>query len=289
MRDLSPKARSYLGLCFVLGLAGFGWLVHGLPDQTGAPRDWWLGVALIALASIAQIFVVLRSGNRYSDHLTPALFFAALLLLPSPLIAALVCVSYLPEWIWYRRSWSDQLFNISVWLIALAAGQLTLLALSGQSRLDDTFRFSAAVIVATLLVVLVVQTALFAGLLMVTYDQTLRRTGLIAPAKLFVELSLLCLGCGLAAAWLIDPLYGVIALVPLVLIFQALQVPNLKAEASTDPKTGIANMRHFNYMFERELDRARRTSRPVSVLMCDLDYLRSINNTYGHQAGDIVL
>src|SRR5439155_7534971 len=73
------------------------------------------------------------------------------------------------------------------------------------------------------------------------------------------------------------------------LIFQGLHVPNLKEEATTDPKTGLANMRHFNYVLQRDLDRAERSGQCFALMMCDLDYLRNINNTYGHQAGDVVL
>jgi diguanylate cyclase (GGDEF)-like protein len=73
------------------------------------------------------------------------------------------------------------------------------------------------------------------------------------------------------------------------LIFQALQVPQLQAEASTDPKTGLANMRHFRHVTTQHLEQAHRRGQSLSLLMCDLDYLRDINNTYGHHAGDIVL
>jgi diguanylate cyclase (GGDEF)-like protein len=72
-------------------------------------------------------------------------------------------------------------------------------------------------------------------------------------------------------------------------MFQALHVPNLREEASTDAKTGLANMRHFGQVFERELERARRSGQPLSLLVCDLDYLRNINNTFGHPSGDAVL
>jgi diguanylate cyclase (GGDEF)-like protein len=111
----------------------------------------------------------------------------------------------------------------------------------------------------------------------------------LEPSKLFVEASLLVTGWALAAAWLLDPLYGLATLLPLALIFQALHVPNLRREAATDPKTGLANSRYFNQMLDRELERARRSGQSESLLMCDLDYLRNINNTSGHQAGDIVL
>ncbi|GAC1651503.1 MAG: hypothetical protein NVS4B8_26500 [Herpetosiphon sp.] len=92
-----------------------------------------------------------------------------------------------------------------------------------------------------------------------------------------------------AVAWTIDPRFGLAAALPLGLVFQVLHVPNLREEASTDSKTGLLNMRHFNRAFTRALERVERTHEPLSVLMCDLDYLRNINNTYGHPAGDAVL
>jgi diguanylate cyclase (GGDEF)-like protein len=45
-------------------------------------------------------------------------------------------------------------------------------------------------------------------------------------------------------------------------------------------------MRHFGQVIERELERARRSGQPLSLLVCDLDYLRNINNTYGHASGE---
>jgi predicted signal transduction protein with EAL and GGDEF domain len=85
-------------------------------------------------------------------------------------------------------------------------------------------------------------------------------------------------------AWLILP-----ALSPLLLIYRALTVPQLKKEAQTDGKTGLWNVHHWTRLLTEELEKAGRTGRPVALLMADLDLLRNINNTYGHQAGDAVL
>jgi diguanylate cyclase (GGDEF)-like protein len=53
-----------------------------------------------------------------------------------------------------------------------------------------------------------------------------------------------------------------------------------------DPLTGIANRRHFNTIFEKEFKRALRNSKPISIIMCDIDYFKLFNDNYGHQQGD---
>jgi len=63
-------------------------------------------------------------------------------------------------------------------------------------------------------------------------------------------------------------------------------VPTLKEEARTDPKTELANMKHWNEVAQAEVERARRFSRPLTVVLADLDLLRDINNRHGHLTGD---
>jgi len=56
-----------------------------------------------------------------------------------------------------------------------------------------------------------------------------------------------------------------------------------------DGLTGLANARSFRLVLEREIERAIRTGEPYALLMLDMDHFKSINDTYGHQAGDVVL
>ena len=63
----------------------------------------------------------------------------------------------------------------------------------------------------------------------------------------------------------------------------------LRALAQTDAVTGIANRRQFLSVAEQELSRALRYGWPVSVLMIDIDHFKSVNDSYGHHSGDLVL
>lgn len=59
--------------------------------------------------------------------------------------------------------------------------------------------------------------------------------------------------------------------------------------AITDQLTGLYNRRKLMENLEMEVERAQRYGRPLSLIMMDLDNLKSINDTYGHTAGDSVL
>jgi len=59
--------------------------------------------------------------------------------------------------------------------------------------------------------------------------------------------------------------------------------------ARTDPLTSLANRRTLEQELIRELGRAERDQRPMSVLLVDVDNLKSINDAHGHRAGDILL
>lgn len=59
--------------------------------------------------------------------------------------------------------------------------------------------------------------------------------------------------------------------------------------ARTDALTGLANRRTFLETLEREITRAQRQGGELSIIMADLDRFKSINDQYGHLAGDRVL
>ncbi len=59
--------------------------------------------------------------------------------------------------------------------------------------------------------------------------------------------------------------------------------------ASTDALTGITNRRIFNEICERYFHAAQRHNKNLSLLILDLDLFKKVNDTYGHQVGDLVL
>ena len=56
-----------------------------------------------------------------------------------------------------------------------------------------------------------------------------------------------------------------------------------------DGLTGVHNKRHFIEQLDRELSRAARHRRPLTLVMCDIDHFKEVNDEFGHLAGDHVL
>ncbi len=72
---------------------------------------------------------------------------------------------------------------------------------------------------------------------------------------------------------------------------KALQVANQKLQelSLTDGLTGIANYRKFDEYLQQVWKRMIREQSPVSIIICDVDYFKQFNDTYGHHAGDFCL
>lgn len=68
-----------------------------------------------------------------------------------------------------------------------------------------------------------------------------------------------------------------------------LEFRKTKARADHDGLTRISNRHHFDIRLREEMKRHQRHQDELSLMMIDLDYFKSVNDTYGHQAGDMVL
>jgi diguanylate cyclase (GGDEF)-like protein len=63
----------------------------------------------------------------------------------------------------------------------------------------------------------------------------------------------------------------------------------LQLLSTIDPLTEIANRRHFEQTFSDMWELSKRNQSQMSVIMCDIDDFKFVNDTYGHQVGDVVL
>lgn len=63
----------------------------------------------------------------------------------------------------------------------------------------------------------------------------------------------------------------------------------LRSQSVRDALTGLYNRRYMEESLEREIRRAARNEKPVAAIMVDLDHFKRFNDTFGHEAGDMLL
>jgi diguanylate cyclase (GGDEF)-like protein len=63
----------------------------------------------------------------------------------------------------------------------------------------------------------------------------------------------------------------------------------LRNQSIRDPLTGLFNRRYLEESLELECSRAERSKQPITVVMVDVDHFKRFNDTFGHDAGDLVL
>ncbi len=63
----------------------------------------------------------------------------------------------------------------------------------------------------------------------------------------------------------------------------------LRNQSVRDPLTGLFNRRYLDEALNREMRRGNRNDRTVGILMIDIDHFKQFNDTYGHEAGDVIL
>jgi len=63
----------------------------------------------------------------------------------------------------------------------------------------------------------------------------------------------------------------------------------MREQANHDLLTGLFNRRYLNDTLQRELNHARRDCKQTTIAMVDIDHFKQLNDTYGHDAGDLML
>jgi diguanylate cyclase (GGDEF)-like protein len=131
--------------------------------------------------------------------------------------------------------------------------------------------------------------ALLARMLRLARGHDVPASGLFTIDSLIQDGVVAAVGIGVAFVLVHSWALVVVVALPLVLIQRALALPTLRQQALSDHKTGLLNSRGIDQPARAEFGRARRLGHTMSVLLCDIDDLREINNTLGHLEGDAAL
>ena len=100
------------------------------------------------------------------------------------------------------------------------------------------------------------------------------------------EISIGCIGAIFA---LINPLLLLFVVTPCCLAVDHLRVNQSAQLSKRDTRTGLLNSIGLQEFVDHEFERAKRHSTDLCLVVLDLDFLRDVNNNYGHQVGDLAI
>jgi len=283
MKNLSRAAQLYIMGTVLVGGLGAIWFLSSF-ERTS---PFALIVACV-LATLLQIFKIEGSTARTSYNLSWVVYGAAFAGLGGPEMLITILVAHLGEWIWHRYPWYIQSFNMAAFAItSILAGLAYDLLLS--IPIDFFGIRNAFAILVAMLVFTGVNHLMVGFVIKWARGQSLSQSGVFTLSTLTIDFGLLCLGASAAIVAQVNPAAIVFIVIVAYLVQSALRVPALERKSEQDSKTGLYNAQHFDQAVQKELARAQKQNRPITVVMADLDKLRDLNNTYGHLAGDIVL
>ena len=245
----------------------------------------WL--LLVCIARHGGLFNFVDS--KLSTGIGCSIEFAALIILPFPLFALSIVISCMINMADRVRKKHPEPFlgpdfNASSTIIAGFISYSAFAAIAGVN-LESELLFTVA---------LLMNTAIF-GILRIFMINTLIsldegiawKTGpAIKEDTLFMEGLLLIIGAILAITYQSNP-YLILFLIAPALLLQNLMKKANKAELIyIDEKTGIHNHRYFDEKINELFVSCHKNGTSLSLVFGDIDYLRDVNNNFGHQVGD---
>jgi diguanylate cyclase (GGDEF)-like protein len=245
------------GIIETIGYVGLNdSIASGALALSQVPMGWMVGRTLLAVLLLAAIGVErhMPTARQPSKETAGALFvvaIAAYLTSAAFLAAPAAPLAHASRWL--SRPWD--LLPAALFLLAAASFRQRLKSDKDKKSSSGIFDYSLF-IVATLSVICHLSAAFSRQL----FD------GPFFLAELSKTFSYIVM------------LFG-------ALLDQARLFEQVRTMAVSDPLTGLANYRRLISVLEAELDRSRRTQRPFSIVLLDMDGLKIINDHYGHLTG----
>ncbi|WP_078548380.1 GGDEF domain-containing protein [Litchfieldia alkalitelluris] len=245
----------------------------------------WL--ILICLARHGGLFNFVDS--KISAGLACVVEFAALVVLPFPLFALSIlvsCVVIIADRIRKRHPepFLGPDINASNVIISGFIG-MSVFQVTTEMFPDSEFFFSIALFVMASLYgtfqILIVNT-------LICLDEKISwlRGPAIQKSTVLTEGILVITGSLLAVTYLYNSYLLLFFIIPALLLQKLLQNANKAQLIYIDEKTGIYNYRYFDEKINEQFLKSKRQGEDLSLIFGDMDYLRDINNNYGHSLGD---
>ncbi len=251
-----------------------------------------LGIGYVeGAARVERIKHYLGAGTVFSDQMSVWLF-AATLTVPPGWAALLVIVLYAHA-TWQRRRDDSGLpyrtvFTAATVVLAVVAASAVLSAVGRDEVLNGGWRGPALVLVALAVYTAVNFGALLSGMWLTARPPSVRAL-LPGPDVLGYEIATLVLGVVAAQFMLTTPVLTPVVVLLAAMLHRSSLVKALHQRARTDTKTGLLSHPSWTEHAEIHVARAHASNAPYSVMFCDLDHFKAINDTHGHLVGDAVL
>ncbi|MFD4668262.1 diguanylate cyclase [Lentzea sp. NPDC058450] len=247
-------------------------------------------VHLEAARGIERIREIGAEGSPHA-HMQSVWLFAGVLVLPMPLLVALIVISYTHSWyrVYKRRAvLFRKVFSAATVVLGSAVAQLVL-GLFPDRAVDVDGPLGLLALVTAGALYWFINYAMVVTAIYFTNRQNPIRTALGNASDVLIVLASVGLGSGVAIILNWRPWLTPMLLLTVLALHMGLLLPQFRVAARTDSKTGLVDATFWHDVAERELQRARRLTSTVGVLILDLDHFKLINDTYGHLAGDRVL
>lgn len=261
--------------------------VINLPVVTSA--QWFFFGVFTLFSALSYVYPIQLEGDEPVSYIMASGFLFATAMTMPPGLLSLMCITLVIPGIFINRrphGWLKDLFNASNYLLAGQAAALMI----RMSGFGGTFGAIQLLAVALGVIADIGLGAFLVALVIgLNTGVPVHRVSVWDLPYLAVDAMICAMGALIGVASLLSPWLVILALVPLLMPYWLMRNIHLVRQVDLDPKTGLYNHRYFHNKLPDLLARSRAAHRPVSLLFADLDYLREVNNTYGHLAGDMVL
>jgi diguanylate cyclase len=241
------------------------------------------------------IITFIRFSNQYFNDLKSALALlssvelAALIILPFPLFCFSIMVSFI-IFIIFNNNSKDTLQPKEYVRVAviIISGLCAASVYSYLLGLTDFLPFSKTLaIIPAAFVFAVMKLFLQTTLFSIEQNKPFSEINTLDAKVLLVESLMIAFGALVGGIYILDPSLILIMVIPIILLKKTL---NHEANiAYVDGKTGLFNYRYFDEHIHKQFVKAAKNGDALSIIFVDMDYLRHINNKYGHVNGDKAL